>query len=770
MSKRGAGDQLTRENYHNNSDDEEQVGGSTMASSTVMNKRKIAMPKRKMTFSNKMNNNATKAESSFASAFSFAKKTQPLASNDKPAKLKALNAQFKLKLNSVIDADPCVDLSSLFTKYSQYLSDINGSVKKDEPLKIAPVSSPFGNVSKPTENKPTETKLPSTDFNFAIKKTTPEVTTTATIATKEKPVVSTITVSDNKDISENSSSEDEDEDMDVKVEGPTFTISSKPITSDSVFSFGPKKVVPKSDSDSESDIEIKGPQFTIAGTVKSDIFKLKPSERTVAKTEDKPQETTKPSIFNLSETKKSEESKPPAFSFGLKKSEDNSETVQKPAFSFGQTTTTAATTAPVKPSFGFTFGKAADKSNEPAESKKDESTPTPTFSFGKTNPPKEADTEDKKPALSFNFGVKTTEGNKTEEEKKPQFSFGATTTESSDASKKTPFAVGSITANNTSDEQPKTTFNFGLAAPKPKENGDKKETTKPLSAFGQIKTDSEEKKPAFSFGQQSSVSSETTETQATKPVFNFSKPVPAVNSGETGAETKPSFTFGQTANTSSTADDGAKPKPSFNFGLSSSTTPAPSFNFDKPADSSNSATPSGGFKFSLPFEQKSTPASENDTKTKEETAPSVPATEDKKEDNEPKDHIDVKESSASVDLQNGEEDEINLFSQRAKLMVFNTETKSYDSRGVGEMKLLQNKEDKTKIRLLCRSDGMGNILLNTSVVKTFNYTPLTAENENLVKTPTVGNDGKLTTYIVKFKQKADGRSFITSIENAKKDM
>lgn len=123
-----------------------------------------------------------------------------------------------------------------------------------------------------------------------------------------------------------------------------------------------------------------------------------------------------------------------------------------------------------------------------------------------------------------------------------------------------------------------------------------------------------------------------------------------------------------------------------------------------------------------------------------------------------------------MDLQNGEEGENALFSQRSKLMIFNTETKAYDSRGVGEMKLLQSNEDKSKIRFLCRSDGMGNILLNTRVVKDFSYTPLTAENENLVKIPTIEADNKLVTYVVKFKQKADGRQFVKAIEDVKKDM
>lgn len=65
---------------------------------------------------------------------------------------------------------------------------------------------------------------------------------------------------------------------------------------------------------------------------------------------------------------------------------------------------------------------------------------------------------------------------------------------------------------------------------------------------------------------------------------------------------------------------------------------------------------------------------------------------------------------------------------------------------------------------------MGNILLNTAVVKSFKYSPLTPENENLVKIPTIDKDGALVTYVARFKQKADGRLFVKSIEDAKNDM
>lgn len=778
MSKRGAGDQLTRENYSNNSDEEEQKHNNIIASSEVMNKRKIAMPKRKMAFSNKTISTASKDESSFASAFNFTKKAKPsVTANDDetPAKLKALNEQFKSKIITVLASDACSDLSSLFSKYSQYINEINGTTNPKLDGSKTTFSAPLTNGFKSAELvKPVETQLPSSGFNFSLNKTSAETSETTIPPVKKQ------------EVEPKSSSESESEE-EIKVEGPKFTINTAPIKSDSVFSFGPKKVVPKDDSDSESDIEIKGPEFTFSGSVKSDVFKLKPNEKPVEPVE--PVEKSN-NIFNIGQEKKPEDDKMvPSFSFGIKKTEENNDNKpnEKPAFTFGQSSTTPVT----KPSFGGSFAKPMEtSSNDKSETK----TPTSAFSFNKPAQTKEAEATPDKPTSAFNFlskQVPTSAVNK--EEKKPAFSFAPASNPTTTTAPS--FSFGTKTTETTKDNSV-----FGLATSSQADN--KKENETPVSASGQLAT-TEEKKPAFTFAQTNSVSkpsfnfgqtkdveskennkpsftfgkpvtSDVTEKVDTKPSFSFGQPTSSTSSTEDKSVPKPSFSFGQPTSTSSITADKTDSKPSFSFGINNTSAPAPSFSFGKPADNSTTAStnPSGGFKFSLPFEQKTTPATTENAKDEDDKSESQPKQENTTTatDNEPKDDIADTETSTPVDLQNGEEDEIKLFAQRAKLMVFNPETKKYDSQGVGEMKLLQKKEDKTKIRLLCRSDGMGNILLNTAVVKSFNYTPLVAEKEEMVKTPTVGADGKLTTYIVRFKQKADGRSFIKSIEDAKKDM
>lgn len=416
------------------------------------------------------------------------------------------------------------------------------------------------------------------------------------------------------------------------------------------------------------------------------------------------------------------ESKPPTsdsvFSFGIKKQEKKSHAESD-----------SEDDIEIKgPQFTFTGEVKSDvfKLDRAAEDKKGNASPINPFTS------KEAETPpvtSAKPAFSFKNPISNNG--------KPVFTFGQT---------------------KSHDEQPKKpSFDFSF-----KPNPGASETNENKSSF------------SLKFGEQKQLQNPSESTS--KPVFSFgasnTKSETAKNS-----EPKPAFSFG-TANVSSNTDKSSGAKPAFTFG-SSNSSGAPSFSFSKPNNNDtstttatateNSGASSGGFKFSLPFSQK--PASQ--------ASPSPPAStaskkqesnpeESKPEESKPEETGD--EPSKPIEMQNGEENEDSLFSQRCKLMTFNSETKAYDSRGVGELKLLQRKDDKSKVRLLCRSDGMGNILLNTNLVKSFSYLPLTPESENLVKIPVVEAEGKLVTYVVKFKQKSDGRSLVKSIEDVKKDM
>ena len=675
MAKRVAEEQLTREgllerdassrNDRNENDDdidsdnnnidstESGEGTVKLASSEVMRKRKIAIPKRRLgmgfgsglTSSNAFSSISTPASSTSASiststvsAFkSIVPSNNPVNSgfnsdSDRNARLKALNLQFKDKINEAVSKDPFCDLTSMIFKYQEYIKSIN-------------------------------TTLTSTSTSTSASKVAPETN----ISKKPVSIAEQNTVSSKGKDSEDADEEDESSgNKEIKVEGPKFTISTNPIKSDSVFKFGQKDK--KSEDDSDNETEIKGPSFKFTGTVKSDVFKFKTAPKADSKVD-----TDKPKTSNI---------------FGSNLSSN------KTPF----TTSTAPSTTPTESRTETTAAK-----------------PTFTFNFKPpTSVTAAADDDNKK--------AKEKEENREKEEKAPKFIFGQ---QAKDSTKTEPSAGLSSSGVNSNSAKPGNSSPFSFSfAPASHKTDTKSEADK---------TGNGQSKPMFSFG---SVANRVA------PAFNFGKPKGSDTTTTTTTTTKGSSVFGSTS------------------GLPE--------------------TPSGGFKFSLPFEQKITlPVSGNTSafstrsNTPLTTSAPAPETTDKNitsTENNTEGDTSQTEQSKPMLLQNGEEDEDLLFSQKAKLMVYNTETKSYTTRGVGEMKVLRKKDDKSKVRLLCRSEGMGNILLNTKIVKSFEYKPLTPDKENLVKTPFVEPDGKLTTLIVKFKLKSDGQDYVKAIEDAKQGL
>ncbi|CAI4047157.1 hypothetical protein N7582_004001 [Saccharomyces uvarum] len=725
MAKRVADAQIQRETYDSNESDDDMNQSTKVASSDVMNRRKIAMPKRRMAF--KPLATSASDESKIASSFNSLKQannSEAKADNDhitqNNSKLKALNLQFRTKIDELVSSEPLADLRPFFTKYEEYIKSILKASEESTESSKPTIQENGGRLGK---------------------------------------------VDDDQESSDSSSDEE------VKVEGPKFTINSKPITSDSVFSFGAKKEKPKMDeSDSESDIEIKGPEFTFSGAVSSDIFKLNPSTEKSEKNDEKSETATKPFSFTSttpsSTTEENKDKNPFSFTASTKENESDNVNI-KPSFTFG--TQDVVDTQNKKPS--FTFGQTAAKPSQPKSS----------FTFGaaksestnddsNTKPENSGDINETKSSFTFSIPSKNTS-----DATKPSFSFGVPA--SSNAVSKPGLSFGSVALstkeaskndNNNNVEKPVSKPAFGfLSNTDSEKKAANEEVSKPVFSFGKTSENESEGsvKPAISSG----FGSQNDKKEAAKPAFSFGT---STTTDVDAGSKPPAFTFGSSIAGDKKEDTKSDAKKPFSFGTASSNG-APSFSFGsttnsppKPLEAPAPSIPSTGFKFSLPFEQKGGQTFTGSNSKNEEPTTNMTATDPK----DPSDVDTASEESKPVDLQNGEEDEIALFSQRAKLMTFNSETKSYDSKGVGELKLLQRKDDPSKVRLLCRSDGMGNILLNATVVESFKYEPLAPENENLIKTPTVAADGKLTTYIVKFKQKAEGRSFTKSIEDVKREM
>ncbi|XP_048453523.1 E3 SUMO-protein ligase RanBP2 isoform X3 [Rhincodon typus] len=76
-----------------------------------------------------------------------------------------------------------------------------------------------------------------------------------------------------------------------------------------------------------------------------------------------------------------------------------------------------------------------------------------------------------------------------------------------------------------------------------------------------------------------------------------------------------------------------------------------------------------------------------------------------------------------VDLITGEEDETVLYSQRVKLFRFDTETSQWKERGVGNLKVLQNKAN-GRLRILMRREQVFKVCANHWITTTMNLKPL----------------------------------------------
>lgn len=716
MSKRQARDQLTKEPWERQtgSDSEEEAPskGPVTASQAVLAKRKIIKPRSRAGGAGSVGANAFggiagNGAAPVSNGFNFGTTTKPSipstnafggfgtiksspaatvtatatkapvsTASDINEKIKALNENF---VHSIVKANvpnTIVDFTSIAEKYIQYYKKIqdnklNGAANPS----LAPV---------------------------------PAVTTSQTSApaVTSAPVVAAAPAKTGS--IEVDSDSDSDSDEDIKIEGPKFTLTSKPTVKNSPFTFGPKAEKKKvdSDSDSESEIEIKGPTFQFNKTIKDSVFKVKSTETTkVAEEPPKP-------AFSFGAVEKKTEEKPTGFSFGAPPASSES----KPAFGSHTPATTSA----------FSFGSNTSASSAPSAA--------PSFNFGsKTNePPKDeapkpfsfASNTSTSAKPSFNFGASATV-TKPVEESKPSFNFGSKPADA--PADKPAFSFGSSTSENKPAES-KPAFSFGNST-----SENKPTEAKPSFTFGATpEVKPADSKPTFSFG----TTSEAKSTDS-KPAFSFGS-VPAPST-----ESKPAFSFGSQP---SATPPSSEPKPAFSFGSSSST-----------AFGAAQAKPAGAFNFSF----NATPAAS----TNESTA----AEDEAADEEEPKVNFKPVAQLASEKIgnaQTGEEDEEVLYTKRTKLMLFDPSNKEqpYVNKGLGDVKVLKNKES-NKARILIRADGGLRVLLNTSVNKDVQYD--TIGNGSMVRVPTVKEDKSIETFILKVKTPADGAELLKSLNDAK---
>lgn len=544
MSKRGASEQITRENHLDHESDDEPKS-IKLASASVLAKRKILKPRGRTpgssvassaspapsfgssaTGNSGLFGNATTqdglkgAEQPGVKPFTFGSSGQSSeTSDDKNEKIKALNTQFVAMLNKNHREGHVANFTEAAKKYIEYYDKIER-----------------GEIRIPDNRPALESKSSKSLFGNATKSGDQPKS-----VSKPQPAVETKPESD-------SSSDSEDE---IKVEGPKFTLNAKPAAKNSPFSFGPKPAKKvDSDSDSESEVEIKGPTFNFNKPIKDNVFKLDGAKSATSNESNNSTPDSKQAFsFGSSTAGKKDEPKP-AFSFGASTTEKKDE--PKPAFSFGD-----SAEKKVQPKLAFSFG---------GSEKKDE--PKPAFSFGASS-----------------FGASTTEN---KDESKPAFAFGASA-EKKDESKPG-FSFGTSTTEK--KDEPKPAFSVGASVT------DKKDEPKPAFSFASSAQKTDESKPAFSFGsatngENKGMFSGSSTSDSTPKLFSFG------SDNKDTKEEKPKsslqFSFNPPSQSSSE-------KPAFSFGSSKSTTPlfgnnnsTPSFTFNannnKNEAESNSATP-----------------------------------------------------------------------------------------------------------------------------------------------------------------------------------
>lgn len=355
MGKRQATEQITREAFYDEvSDDNEER--PVQATSQVLAKRKILKPRGKLGDGNgSIKKSIPQNTFQFNPAGNNAFSVSPPKADNDANKIKALNVNFINKINEANKENAIADLTSIAEKYINYYKGIKSGQNEAKPV--------------------TEAKA---------------------------------------DQSENES--EEDEKKDIKIEGPRFSLTQKPTSSSSPFTFDPKKIAKlnaKDSDDSEDDVPIQGPTFKFDKPIEDNVFKLKGSAES-----------------------KTDTSKPAS------------------GFKFGQ--------QPAASTFGSSFGaKPTDTKNEKSGS---------TFSFQQANTGSSGSTQSfgsfstEKSTPAFNFGAKTDQGaTSNNTASAPTFNFGAKTDQGATSNKTastTSFNFGA--PSNTTTSTP--SFNFGAKA------------------------------------------------------------------------------------------------------------------------------------------------------------------------------------------------------------------------------------------------------------------------------------------------------------------
>lgn len=123
--------------------------------------------------------------------------------------------------------------------------------------------------------------------------------------------------------------------------------------------------------------------------------------------------------------------------------------------------------------------------------------------------------------------------------------------------------------------------------------------------------------------------------------------------------------------------------------------------------------------------------------------------------------------------QTGEEHEDVLFEERAKLLRFDADAKEWKERGLGNMKILIDKNDDQKVRLLMRREIVLKVCCNHFINKEIEFKRMPSEKMNSVTWSANDfseNEMKAEVFAVKFKTKELCDKFYETISNSQKQL
>lgn len=405
MAKRGAEEQITKDNINLSNESADDSNGPSLATADVMAKRKILKPR-------------GKGQTGSKSGFTLPSTTGSHPStnhSDNGSKLKALNLQFLKAVNDKGNLAGVVDFRPIVQKYLDFYKSIESD--KSSQLHKLDDTPNFGNLSGAASDRQTPVELIETE------KANPFANIKFGQASQSSKVDNPVPTSKKVEVKSDDESS-EDEEKPIKIDGPKFTISSVPTIKKSPFSFGPKPIKKVSDDSSDSEVEIKGPSFTFNKTIQDPIFKFGKSGNLAG--DNKLGSTSIANKDSPPKVKVGEEKAPAtnAFAFGTSNisfgngsanvnpgenkanlfGNTSNDAGQKPSFLFGITSGSGL------PSTGFLFGTTSSSSEKPVSFQfgavKDQASGTkPLFQFGALKDSETPNASGAKPATStFAFG------------------------------------------------------------------------------------------------------------------------------------------------------------------------------------------------------------------------------------------------------------------------------------------------------------------------------------------------------------------------------